>query len=187
MKDDAQVVSAVEKRKNLVAGGIAGGMLGLGLGYGFGSMLLGLVTGILFGIAIGFRIGRMPIKMRYPMHLTRRMLLTGSLFLLMTFGYALFLDRNFNQVQLILVALVSTIAGAAFVVSIGSAIAGLDELQRRIQTEAIAIGFAGTAIVCVGYGLMSLAGIPPVNWAFVALVMVVMWLVGKLWTLWRYR
>jgi len=39
------------------------------------------------------------------------------------------------------------------VISIGIAIASLDELQRRIQTKAIAIGFAGTAIFVGGYAL----------------------------------
>jgi hypothetical protein len=39
------------------------------------------------------------------------------------------------------------------------AIASLDELQRRIQTEAIAIAYAGTAIVCGGYGVLGTAGL----------------------------
>jgi len=64
----------------------------------------------------------------------------------------------------------------------------LDELQRRIQTEAIAIGFAGTVFACGGYGLLGLAGIAPtLNWNWVVFVMVFMWFLGKMWTLWRYR
>ena len=66
-------------------------------------------------------------------------------------------------------------------------IASLDELQRRIQTEAIAIGFAGTAIVVGGYALLQFAGYAQVNVGVVILIMSLMWLVGKLWTLWRYR
>ena len=58
----------------------------------------------------------------------------------------------------ILAALLPIAAWAFLVVTLGMAIASLDELQRRIQTEAIAIGFAGTVIVCGGYGLLGLAG-----------------------------
>jgi hypothetical protein len=121
------------------------------------------------------------------MYLIRRMLLIGSLFLLMAFGYTLLLDRGLTRTQLILAALVPTAAATTFVITIGTAIASLDELQRRVQTEAIAIGFAGTAIFCVGYALLGLAGVPAMNWGLVIIVMTFMWLLGKLWTLWRYR
>ncbi|MFH1523715.1 MAG: hypothetical protein ABIF04_02015, partial [Chloroflexota bacterium] len=106
MKENLQVVSNKEMRKNLLTGAIAGGMLGLTFGYGFDSLWLGLVSGILFGIAIGFRLSRLPIKMRFPMHLTRRMLLTGALCMLTTFGFTLLLDWGLSRTQIILAALV---------------------------------------------------------------------------------
>jgi hypothetical protein len=187
MKEDLQTISPAELRKNLLTGAFLGAVLGLGLGVSFGSFLLGLPVGILAGLAVGYRLGRGHIKMRYPMPLVRRMLLTGALFLMTLLGYTLLVDHGLTQTQLILAALVPTAAVAGFVITMGTAIASLDELQRRIQTEAIAIGFAGTAIVCGGYGLMSLAGVPPLNWALVTMVMAVMWLVGKLWTMWKYR
>ena len=88
----------------------------------------------------------------------------------------------------ILAALLPIAAWAFLVVTLGMAIASLDELQRRIQTEAIAIGFAGTVIVCGGYGLLGLAGnLPALNWGLVLFVMVFMWFIGKMWTMWRYR
>ncbi len=73
------------------------------------------------------------------------------------------------------------------VISIGIAIASLDELQRRIQTEAIAIGFAGTAIFVGGYALFQFAGLSEVNVGLVLFAMSGFWLAGKLRTLWRYR
>jgi hypothetical protein len=187
MKEDLQTISPAELRKNLLTGATLGAVLGLGLGVSFGSFLLGLPVGILAGLAVGFRLSRLPIKMRYPMPLVRRMLLTGALAMLTGLGYALLLDRGLPRTQLILAALVPTAAIAGFVIVIGTAIASLDELQRRIQTEAIAIGFAGTAIICAGYGLISTAGLRPLNWALVTMVMAVMWLAGKLWTMWKYR
>jgi hypothetical protein len=187
MMDNKQTVSNKERAKNLITGALAGAMLGLTLGYGFGSLWLGLLVGFLFGLAIGFRLNLFTPKMRYPMYMTRRMLLSGSLALLAVFGFALLQERGLNQTQLILAALVPLGAITLFVLSLASAIASLDELQRRIQTEAIAIGFAGTAIFCLGYGLLGLAGVPALNWGYIVLVMAFMWLVGKLWTLWRYR
>ena len=186
MKENIQSVSAIEKRKNLITGAIASGMLGLAFGYGMGSLWLGLIVGILFGLAIGFRLSRFSPKMRYPKRMTRRMLLSGSLALLAVFGFALLPERGLSQPQTILVALVPMAAIALFVISMATAITNLDELQRRIQTEAISIGFAGTIIVCGGYGLSGLAGIfPALNWGIVILVMVFMWFIGKIWTLWR--
>jgi len=187
MKNDLQPIPAVEMRKNFAAGATAGGMLGVAFGYGFDSLWLGIPVGILLGLAVGYRLSRVPIKMRYPMHMTRRMLLAGAFFILTSMGYVVLLDRGWSGTQAILAVLPAILAWGLFVVVIGSAIASLDELQRRIQTEAIAIGFAGTAIAAGGYGMLGFAGITQVNWGLVPLVLAVMWLVGKLWTMWRYR
>ena len=73
------------------------------------------------------------------------------------------------------------------VITIGMAMASMDELQRRIQTEAIAIGFAITGVFVGGYALFQFSGLPHVNLGLVLFVMVAAWLLGKLWTLWRYR
>jgi hypothetical protein len=187
MKDNNQTIPSMEMRKNLVTGALAGGMLGVVFGYELGSLWLGVVTGILFGLAVAFRLRRFPAKMRYPMYVTRRMLLFGSLALLAVFGFILLREHGLSQTQMILAALVPLLAIVLFVVSVGTAIVSLDELQRRIQTEAIAIGFAGTAIFCLSYGLLGLAGVPTLNWGLIVPVMTFMWLIGKLWTLWRYR
>jgi hypothetical protein len=130
----------------------------------------------------------MPIKMRYPPYLIRRILLAAGFCVLVGMGFAVLVDRGWSGTRAILAALLPIAAWSFLVVTLAMAIASLDELQRRIQTEAIAIGFAGTVIVCGGYGLLGLAGIlPAINWGLVIFVMVLMWFVGKMWTLWRYR
>lgn len=40
----------------------------------------------------------------------------------------------------------------------------LDELQRRIQLEALAFAFLGTAVLGVGYGSLQNAGLPQIEW-----------------------
>jgi hypothetical protein len=188
MKENVPTLASSELRKNLITGAITGSMLGAAFGYGFGSLWPGIIAGILFGLAIGYRIHRVPIKMRYPMYLVRRILLAVGFCVLVGMGYAVLLDRGWTGTRAILAALLPSSALAFLVITLGMAIASLDELQRRIQTEAIAIGFAGTVIVCGGYGLLGLAGIlPAINWGMVIFVMVLMWFVGKMWTLWRYR
>ena len=121
------------------------------------------------------------------MYMARRMAYAGTFLLLASVVYAYLLDLELTRTQIILATLLPTVGWAALIISIGMAIASLDELQRRIQTEAIAIGFAGTAILVGAYSLLQFAGFGQINVGVVLLVMAVMWLVGKLWTLWRYR
>jgi hypothetical protein len=58
------------------------------------------------------------------------------------------------------------------------ALGRLDELQRRIQLEALGFGFAGTAFLTFTYGFLQNIGFPQVSWFFVWPVMAVLWLIG---------
>jgi hypothetical protein len=188
MKENIPALSNGEFRKNLITGAIVGAMLGAAFGFGFGILWVGLLVGILFGLAAGYRLRRAPLKMRYPMFMVRRIFLAAGSCALVGMGYALLLERGWSGTRAILAALLPIAAWTYLVVSLGKAISSLDELQRRIQTEAIAIGFAGTVIICGAYGLLGLSGIlPELNGAIVLFVMVFMWLLGKMWLLWRYR
>ena len=185
---DLQNTSVAEERKTVIVAGIAGATLGLlyASGFEFG-YLVGLGIGALFGIAVGFRITRRPPRMRYPMYLLRRTLMAATLLFLTSYVYSYLLDQNLSRTQAFWITLLPWAGWAAVVMSIGMMIASLDELQRRIQTEAIAIGFAGTAIAVGGYALLQFAGFAQINVGVVLLIMSLMWLVGKLWTLWRYK
>ena len=55
----------------------------------------------------------------------------------------------------------------------------MDELQRRIQLEAMAFAFGGTALLTFGYGFLQLVGFPQQSWFFVWPIMGVLWMVGK--------
>ena len=188
MKTTEQNISMIEERKNIIATSIAGASWGLLYAYGFEVGLgIGLLGGALFGAAIGFRIKHRPLKMRFPMALFRRVLFAAAIMLFASFGYSYLLDQNLSQSQQLWVAVLPLLGWTAVVISIGMAIASLDELQRRIQTEAIAIAFAATAIFVGGYAVFQFAGLPDVNVGIVLLVMSFAWLLGKLWTMWKYR
>lgn len=187
MNTTKEINFSSEDMKTVLTSSLAGAALGLLYAYGFEfGYLVGLLGGAFFGAAIGFRISRRPPKMRYPMSLLRRILIAATFMLVASFCYSYLLDQNLTQGQRIWAALLPLAGWTAMIISIGMAIASLDELQRRIQTEAIAIGFAGTAIFVGGYALFQFAGLAEVNIGIVLFAMSLMLLVGKLWTLRRY-
>lgn len=174
--------------RTIIMTAITGTAFGLLYGYGFEfSLWLGMLIGALFGAAVGFRISKKPPRMEYPIALFHRIMMAATFLLLTSFGYSYLLDKNLSQTQQYWAAALPFVGWTVLVISIGWAIASLDEMQRRIQTEAIAIGFAGTAIFVGGYALFQFAGLGEVNVGLVLLAMSGFWLAGKLWTLWRYR
>jgi hypothetical protein len=63
----------------------------------------------------------------------------------------------------------------------------MDELERRIQLESLAFGFASTAIATFTYGFLQNVGLPDVSWVWVWPVMAVCWMLGQLAARRRYR
>ena len=61
-----------------------------------------------------------------------------------------------------------------------------DELQARIQLESLGAAFAAGSLITFGYGLMQVAGAPPVSWLFVWPVYGGCWLVASLIVRLRY-
>ena len=192
MKDNGQGDnSRDEKRRNQ----IVGLMLGAALGVVFWSALedllpapFDLLVGMATGLIIGYNLGQRPLmRMRYPPRILRMMLVSGAALILGLFAYSYFLEQDLEQGQLVLASLLAIVPAAGFVLALGLAIASLDELQRRIQTEAIAIGFAGTALAAFVMLVLGWAGVPSLSWGWVLVAMTFMWMVGKLWTVWRYR
>lgn len=64
----------------------------------------------------------------------------------------------------------------------------LDEMQQRVQLEALAIAFAGTGVLATAYGFLVNAGLPNIDWgALVWPTMVVLWALGLVIANRRYR
>ncbi len=63
----------------------------------------------------------------------------------------------------------------------------LDELQRRIQFEALAFAFGGTALVTFGYGFVENVGFPHLSWFWVWPVMALLWTLGLVLANRRYQ
>lgn len=169
--------------------------IGAGLGLVIGGVIdmltadsgWGLAIGILAGALVGYFV-KFPLPvMEYPASIIRRILLSAVLFLGSLFLSNWLLDQDLAQAYQVIASVLPAIPGAYLAYSIGAAIAQLDELQRSIQLEAIGIGFGCSLIVFLTYALLVQVGIPQVSWMFVPLVLVLMWGLGKLWTVWKYR
>jgi hypothetical protein len=86
-------------------------------------------------------------------------------------------------------AIVPLIPLAALAWSIVSAVQHLDEMQRKIQLDAMTGAFVATAFVALTYGQLQHAhiGLPELNWAFLWPVMVVLWAVAYVLASRRYQ
>lgn len=54
-------------------------------------------------------------------------------------------------------------------------LARMDEVQKRMQTQAIGFSLVGTALLTFGYGFLEAAGLPDVNLTFVLPLIAVLW------------
>jgi hypothetical protein len=88
------------------------------------------------------------------------------------------------RLALALSPMVGAIAAAGAVLR---AIGRMDELQRRIQLDAIAFSFLGTALVTFGWGFAEDAGLPRLEAFAVWPIMGSLWMVGLLVARQRYR
>jgi hypothetical protein len=66
-------------------------------------------------------------------------------------------------------------------------IARLDELQRRIQTEAFGFSLGATALITFAYGFLEGTGMPHLNWTYILPLMAILWAVGTAIFKFRYR
>lgn len=92
-----------------------------------------------------------------------------------------------SQPTRILIAL-SPMLPAAFICGVVvRSIRHLDEMQRKLQFEALALSFAGTALMTFGYGFLEGAGFPKLSMFAVWPLMAAIWFVGVMIGRLRFR
>ncbi len=187
MKNSTSTERSQSRRRNIAIGAAFGLIIGSSLDLILGDSGWSLVIGILLGAIAGYWIKFPSPAMQYPEYVIRRIVLSAVLFFIFIFGSQWLLNQGIGETYQVLVALAPTIPAILLGLSIASAIAQLDELQRRIQLEAIGIAFGGSVIIIFGYASLVQVGFPEVSWMFVPLLMLLLWGIGKLWTMWKYR
>jgi hypothetical protein len=65
------------------------------------------------------------------------------------------------------------------VLSFVRAMRRMDELQRRIQLEAISFGFGTTLLITLTIGFLENAGLPRLSWIWVTPLMIPLWALGQ--------
>jgi len=104
----------------------------------------------------------------------------------LTFSF-IWLGANPDSSWRILVALAPVIPGFFIAIGVIRAIQKLDEMERRILLEGIAISFMGTFVLVVSMGLLERASVEQLNGSYIALFMAILWLIGKLWGHRKYQ
>lgn len=78
------------------------------------------------------------------------------------------------------VALTPMVPGVWIAVGVVQGIQKLDEMERLILLEGIAVSFMGTMILVLSLGFLQIAGFPLVSGVYIGFFMVVLWLIAKL-------
>ncbi len=86
-----------------------------------------------------------------------------------------------------IVAMSPVIPGACTIWVVMRQFGRLDELMRKIQLDALALAFAGTAVLTFSYGFLEGIGYPRLSLFFVWPLMALLWIVGICIGNWRYR
>src|SRR6266567_1742020 len=67
------------------------------------------------------------------------------------------------------------------------ALGRLDEMQKRIQVQAVGFSSVATALVTFTYGFLEGVGLPHLNWTFVLPMIAVLWGIGTAVFTWMHR
>lgn len=118
---------------------------------------------------------------------------SGTLFFAATVAYVILLPVSGLIIRAaphawwnVLVALLPVVPGAIVVIVALRFLSRLDELQRKIQFEALAFGFGATAILTFCYGSLQNVGFPDLSWTWIWPLMALLWLVGLIIATRRY-
>jgi len=84
-------------------------------------------------------------------------------------------------------ALSPMLPGALVVWAILRQLSRLDELQRRVQFEALAMAFAGTAFISFSYGFLEGLGYPRLSMFVIWPLMAGLWMLGLVLASRRYK
>mgnify|MGYP001052901713 FL=1 len=92
-----------------------------------------------------------------------------------------------NPVWKTVISLAPMLPALFVAVSVLRQLRRIDELQRKIQSEAFSLAFAGTALITFSYGFLENVGYPKLSMFAVWPLMSVLWIAGGVISHRRYR
>ena len=92
-----------------------------------------------------------------------------------------------SQILRPILALLPMVPGFAMCWIVLRQLRRVDELQRRIQLEAMGFAFAGTALVTFSYGFLEIAGYERLSMFLIWPLMAILWIAGTIIGNRRYR
>lgn len=152
-----------------------------------GDWVFGTVAALLVSLSWGLLKGYLVIPMKYPAHIIRLIMIAVVIFITSTISAVVLINDGLTKPITLFVAAIPGLASLFLAYAVARAIASLDELQRRIQLEALAIAFGWSLVLVYSMGIFIMAGMEQPRWIHLLPMMVFGWLAGKLWTMWKYR
>lgn len=116
-----------------------------------------------------------------------RMLVVSAAYVALTYASVRWLHRQPPLPWRYLIAILPVLPIFLMPALVIELLRNLDELQRKIQLDALGFAFAATALSTLTYGFLQNAGLPQLNWIWVWPIMGAFWIIGLLAARWRYR
>lgn len=184
MKETRKPLSQAARARIITLVAMAAGLL---VGWLIDDLVFGLLMGFLVSLPFTYRASTSRNLMEYPPGTMLRIAGAGVFFLLCLILAYWVMEQDLDTSILWIAGGLTAIPGLLFVYTIGKAISQLDELQRRIQTEAMSIAFGLSALCIMVIGLLAQAGLIQPDMIVITALMMGFLLIGKLWTMWKYR
>jgi len=124
----------------------------------------------------------MKARMQYRLDLLRPLLVPLVFFIGFEVIAVSWLSANPDSKWRFFVALLPMVAGTWLAFGVVRAFRSLDELERKNIEDGMLFSFAGTLILTISLGFLNIAGLPRLNASVIALIMVILALIGKLWS-----
>jgi len=98
-----------------------------------------------------------------------------------------FIENHPENNWAIAVAIAPILAIAFALSSAMRYVRGMDELHQKMHLEALAFAFSAQWFILIAYGFLRLAGITLFSADVLAPIMMLLWCIGLLMAMWRYR
>ncbi|KAA3648214.1 MAG: hypothetical protein DWQ07_04250 [Chloroflexi bacterium] len=105
--------------------------------------------------------------------------LAMTLYALLLLGAAIFIRANPETPWRYILAILPVLPGIYAAWSVSEEISRRDELQQKMQLEALSFAFGGTALVTLAIGLLDMAGVEQLNGAWYVPIMMALWGLGQ--------